>query len=98
MKEVALKQLIVGAKAMMKAGSPVRMWMRRNRDGSRWFTPVNYIPQSDDARNPGSEPQYMKVKIAKVMFPYVVVRRHNGRGWVKLWIDTREVPLYSPWR
>ncbi len=38
----------------------------------------------------------MPVRIGKVMLPYVIAYHHNGRGWIKLWIDTREVPLYSP--
>ena len=98
MKEVALKQLFVGATAMMKVGSPVRVWMRRNRDNSRWLTPVNYVPQSGDKREPAADPQYIEVKIVKVSLPFAVAYHHNGRGWVKLWLDTREVPLYSPCR
>ena len=98
MKEVALKQLFVGATAMMKDGSSVRVWMRRNRDNSRWLTPLHYTPRSDDERDPADAPQYLEVKIVKVMLPYAIAYHHNGRGWVKLWLDTREVPLYSPCR
>lgn len=77
----------------MKFGSPVRQWMRKLRDSSRWLTPVHYALLSEDGLQPGCGPQ---VKIAKVMLPYAIVYHHNGRGWVKLWIDTREVPLYLP--
>ena len=96
MKAVTLKHLLVGTKVRMKVGSPVRQWMRRLRDGRRWLTPVHYTLLSDDAQEPGGRPQYVEVKIAKVMLPYAIVHHHTRQGWVKLWIDTREVPLYSP--
>ena len=92
MKAVTLKHLLVGTKARMQVGSPVRQWMRRLRDGRRWLTPVHYTLLSDDERKPESRPQYVEVKIAKVMLPYAIVYHHTGRGRVKLWIDTREVP------
>ena len=97
MKETALKQLVVGMTATMKLGSPVRLWMRRIRDASRRLTPVHYYTLlSDDVWERGSRPQYVEVKIAKVMLPYAIVYHHNGQRWVRLWIDTRDVPLYSP--
>ena len=34
MKEVAIKQLVVGMTALMKVGAPVRMWMRSLRTGA----------------------------------------------------------------
>jgi hypothetical protein len=96
MKEVALKQLAVGMTAMMRVGSPVRQWMRKIRDGTRWLTPVHYTPLPDDPLEPEAGPQLVEVEIGKIMLPYATVYHDNGRGWVKLWIDTREVRLYSP--
>ena len=29
------------------------------------------------------------------MLPYAIVYHHNGRGWVRLWIDTRETALFA---
>ena len=98
MKEVTLEQLQAGMTAMMKVGSPVRQWMRGIRDARRWLTPVHYTPPSEDVLEPGSGPQYVEVRIGKLMLPYAIVYHHYGRGRVKLWIDTREVPLYSPCR
>jgi hypothetical protein len=96
MKEVTLTQLVAGTKAMMKVGSPVRMWMRRLRDDSRLLTPLPYIPQSDGQRDPANRPEYVEVEIVKVMLPYAIAYHHDGRGWARLWFDTREVPLYAP--
>ena len=98
MRETALKQLVAGMTARMKAGSPVRQWMRIIRDGGRRLTPVHYIPRPENVLTSGSGQQFVEVKIARLMSPYAIVYHHNGRGWVKLWIDTREVPLYSPCR
>ena len=93
MKEAALKKLVAGMTATMKIGSPVRQWMRTLRNSSRQLTPVHYTPPP--ALEHATTPEFVEVEIAKVMLPYAIVYHHNGRGWVKLWIDTREVPLYT---
>jgi hypothetical protein len=95
MKEVALKQLVVGMTAMMKVGSPVRMWMRSLRTGSRILTPVHYAPLSQAVVHTQWGMLYVEVNVAKVMLPYAIVYHHNGRGWVRLWIDTRETALFA---
>jgi hypothetical protein len=59
-----------------------------------WLTPTRYVPVSHDAPPPNSEPQYVEVEIARVMPPYAIVYHHDGRGWVRLWLDTREVGLF----
>lgn len=95
MKQVALNQLIVGMTAMMKIASPVRLWMRNLRDGSRRLTPAHYAPLSQAVVDSRFGLQYLEVKVVKVMLPYAIVHHHNGRGWVRLWIDTRETALFS---
>ncbi len=95
MKQVALKQLVVGMAAMMKVGSPVRMWMRNLRDGSRVLTPIHYVPRPSALVHGQLGLRYVQVKVAKVMLPYAIVYHHNGRGWLRLWIDTRETSLFA---
>ena len=95
MKQVALKQLVVGMTAMMKVGAPVRMWMRNLRDGSRVLTPIHYAPLSHAVVHAQFGLRYVQVRVAKVMLPYAIVYHHNGRGWVRLWIDTRETALFA---
>ena len=95
MKEVALKQLVVGMTAMMKVGSPVRMWMRNLRSGKRLLIPAHYAPLSEAVVHSQFGLLYLEVKVARVMLPYAIVSHHNGRGWVRLWIDTRETALFA---
>jgi len=82
-----------GAKALMKIGSPVRQWMHTLADSPEtWLTPVRYAPELPDdskARLP-----YLEVTITQIMPPYAIVYHHNGREWVRLWIDTRETRLF----
>jgi hypothetical protein len=59
-----------------------------------WLTPTRYVPASQDAPPPNSEPQYVEVEIARLMPPYAIVYHHDDRGWVRLWLDTREVGLF----
>ncbi len=96
MKEITARELVVGTTAMMKVGSPVRQWLRVVRGGrKRWLTPLRYLPpqhllQSDKL------PRYVEVGIGALMLPYAIVYHHDGRDWVKLWVDTRKVTLYEP--
>ena len=79
----------------MEIGSPVRQWVYTLEDVPKpWLTPVRYSVASVDASEPTMEPQYVEVTIAKVMLPYAIVCHHAGRGWTRLWLDTREVPLF----
>jgi hypothetical protein len=96
MKEIAPTQLAVGMTALMKVGSPVRQWMHNLRGGKRkWLVPVQYTPPSQDGSTPLDGRQYVEVNIAKLMPPYAIVYHHNGHGWVKLWLDTREATLFD---
>ena len=95
MKMVALTQLVVGMTAMMKVGAPVRMWMRNLRDGSRVLTPIHYVPRSRAVVHAQLGLRYVQVRVVKVMPPYAIVYHHNGRGWLRLWIDTRETALFA---
>ncbi|MGO8689414.1 MAG: hypothetical protein ACLQLG_07250 [Thermoguttaceae bacterium] len=95
MKEVALKQLVVGMTALMKVGAPVRMWMRSLRTGRRILTPAHYAPLSQSVVHVHWGMLYVEVKVARVMLPYAIVYHHNGHGWVRLWIDTRETALFA---
>ena len=80
---------------MMRVGSPVRQWIYTLEHKSvAWLTPVRYRVASEDVPKSQSEPQYVEVTIARVMPPYAIVYHHDGRGWVRLWLDTREVPLF----
>jgi hypothetical protein len=96
MKEIAARELVVGATALMRVGSPVRRWLRvlggRRR---RWLTPVRYMPPGA-SRDLDWLPQYVTVDIGMVRLPYAVMYHHDGSGWVQLWIDTRDVALYLP--
>jgi hypothetical protein len=90
------EQLAVGMKAMMRTGSPVRQWIYTLEHKSKaWLTPVPYTVATDDPSEPKTGPQYVEVRIARVMPPYAIVYHHDGRGWVRLWLDTREVPLFA---
>ncbi len=95
MKQVALNQLIVGMTAMMKSGAPVRLWMRNLHNNRRVLTPAHYAPLSQVVAHPECGLEYLEVRVVKVMLPYAIVYHHNGRGWVRLWIDTRQTPLFS---
>ena len=95
MKAIVITQLAVGMTAVMKVGSPVRQWMRIFHGGpKKWLTPVRYTPVSQGASEPAGGPQFVAVKVAKLMPPYAVVYHHTSRGLVKLWLDTREVALF----
>jgi hypothetical protein len=95
MKGKTSEQLFVGRRALMKVGSPVRQWLYTLEDRPKaWLTPVQYTVVSEDAPQPSTGPQYVEVTIAKVMPPYAIVRHHDGRGSVLLWLDTREVHLF----
>jgi hypothetical protein len=95
MKEVVVTQLTAGTSAMMLVGSPVRQWVRSLRDNRRWLTPLHYTPAIEIVLGSIDKPTYVEVKVAKVMLPYAIVCHRIGRGWMKLWIDTREVTLYA---
>lgn len=85
-----------GMKAMIKIGSPVRQWMRTLEPDSKvWLTPTRCGVPSHDAPVSSGEPQYVEVEIARVMPPYAIVHHHDGQGWVRLWLDTREVRLFA---
>ncbi len=80
----------------MKNGSPARQWMQTlDRHAEKWLTPVRYTMASQDASAPPGRPKYLKVTIARVMPPFAIACHYNGREWVPLWIDTREVPLVA---
>ena len=81
---------------MIKIGSPVRQWMHTLEPESKaWLTPTRYMAASHDAPASDSEPQYVEVEIAGVMPPYAIVHHHDGQGWVRLWLDMREVRLFA---
>ena len=88
------ERLIVGKRALMKNGSPVRQWMSTlSRRSEQWLTPVRYALASPDASGPTAGPMYVEVTIARIMPPYAIVYHYNGHEWVRLWLDTREVRL-----
>ena len=89
------EQLLVGRRALIRVGSPVRQWLCTLEDKPRaWLTPVRYTAASESEFEPHAKPQYVEVVIAKVMSPYAIVYHHDGRGWVRLWLDMREVHLF----
>ena len=81
---------------MIRIGSPVRQWLYTlEPEPKAWLTPTRYMAASHNASVPNGEPQYVEVEIAKVMPPYAIVYHHDGQGWVRLWLDTREVRLFA---
>lgn len=96
MKEIAMAELLVGMTVLMKIGSPVRQWMLRIDGGSKkWLLPLRYTPAADNYLELTGTPRFVRVKIARIMLPYLIVLHHDGRGWIKLWLDTREVGLFA---
>ncbi len=96
MREGTPEPLVVGARAMMKIGSPVRQWLRTlGKTSETWLTPVRYGLASQYAAPPKNGPQYVEVRIARITPPYAIVYHHNGREWVSLWVDLREVRLHA---
>jgi hypothetical protein len=96
MRDRTPEQLVVGKRALMKNGSPVRQWMcLLGRRSETWLTPVRYTMASKDASQPTAGPKYLEVTIARIMPPFAVVHHHNGHEWVRLWLDLREVGLYA---
>jgi hypothetical protein len=94
MKRRTSEHLIIGRKALLKVGSPVRQWVYTLDDVPKpWLTPVRYRAASVEAIEPTTEPQYVEVTIVKVILPFAIVCHHVGRECVRLWLDTREVPL-----
>jgi hypothetical protein len=94
MKRKTPKQPVVGERALMPVGSPARQWMYTLEDKPKaWLIPVRYAATTDDHSDHDAEPQYVEVTIAKLMLPYAIVYHHDGQGWIRLWIDTREVHL-----
>jgi hypothetical protein len=94
MRDRTAEHLVAGSRALMKVGSPVRQWIHTLEHKSKtWLTPVRYAVPSRYASGPSSGPQYVEVIIAEIMPPYAIVYHHNGRQWVRLWLDTREVHL-----
>jgi hypothetical protein len=88
------EQLLVGRKALIKLGSPVRQWLCTLEDRPRkWLTPVRYPITSERRARPNTGRRYFEVTIARVMPPYAIVYHHDGRGWIRLWLDMREVDL-----
>lgn len=80
----------------MRIGSPVRQWMYTlEANPTAWLTPTQYLAASHNASQPNDDPQYVEVEIAKVMPPYAIVHHHGRQGWVRLWLDMREVPLFA---
>jgi hypothetical protein len=59
-----------------------------------WLTPVRYTMPPREASGPDKAPEYIKVLIIQIMPPYAIVCHHNGRQWVRLWLDAREVHLF----
>jgi hypothetical protein len=95
MKEGTPEPLAVGARALLRVGSPVRQWLRTLGDSSEtWLTPVRYGLASQYASPPKSGAQYVEVRIARITPPYAIVYHHNGHEWVRLWLDMREVRLH----
>jgi hypothetical protein len=95
MKKRISQHFVAGMRVMIKAGSPVRQWMHTLEPESKaWLTPTRYMAALQNASAPNTEPQYVEVEIASVMPPYAIVYHHDGQGWVRLWLDTREVRLF----
>ena len=63
--------------------------------GRRILTPAHYAPLSQSVVHVHWGMLYVEVKVARVMLPYAIVYHHNGHGWVRLWIDTRETALFA---
>ena len=96
MKEITARELVVGTTAMMKVGSPVRQWLRVVRRGAETMADAlevlaatAFIAERQVAAIRGSGHR-------RLMLPYAIVYHHDGRDWVKLWVDTRKVTLYEP--
>jgi hypothetical protein len=88
------KHLVVGGKALMPVGSPVRQWMYTLEEKPKpCLIPLRYMPPAADHSSRDAGPKYIEVTIAKVTPPYAIVYHHDGQGWVRLWIDMREVHL-----
>jgi hypothetical protein len=95
MKGKNFKPPLVGRKAVMKNGAPVRQWLY-TLDGKPqpWLTPLRYLKARENASELNTGRQYLEVVIAKIMPPYALVDHHDGQGWVRLWLDMREVNLF----
>lgn len=80
---------------MLKIGSPVRQWMHTlDPDSKSWLTPTRYMAASNNISVSDGEPEFVEVEITRVMPPYAIVHHHDGHGWVRLWLDMREVRLF----
>ena len=90
MKKGTPDPLVVGARAMLRIGSPVRQWLHTlGQKSETWLTPVRYGLASQYTSPPQGGPQYVEVRIAKIMATYAIVDHYNGRQWVRLWLDIR---------
>jgi hypothetical protein len=96
MRERTPERFVAGMRAMIRIGSPVRQWMYTLEPESKaWLTPTQYMVTLHNASESNSGPQYVEVEIARVMPPYAIVYHHDCQGWVRLWLDTREVRLFA---
>jgi hypothetical protein len=90
------KRLVAGMRAMLQVGSPVRQWMYTlDPKPKAWLTPTRYVPASRDGVGSDGEPEYVDVEVTQVTPPYAIVYHYDGEGWVRLWLDMREVRLYA---
>ena len=81
--------------AMMKSARRCGCGCEIFTTASGFLTPAHYAPLSQVGSHPEFGLEYLEVRVVKVMLPYAIVYHHNGRGWVRLWIDTRETALFS---
>jgi hypothetical protein len=90
MRERTPKRFLEGMKAKIRTGSPVRQWMfTLEAEPRALLTPTQYMAPSPSNRGP----EYVEVQIARIMPPYAIVYHHDGQGWVRLWLDMRQVRL-----
>jgi hypothetical protein len=95
-RQISMDSLAVGMTAHLQICSPVRKWMVRHRGGGeKWLTPVGYVPRRYPTRGARGEAQYILVRIARAMLPYVIAFAREDGDRVALWIDTREVRLFA---